>query len=249
LKGSTVSFVPPFEATIGAYDNTVLDALDSTLKLLHDNSIKAIISPHNANSLTGSEACDAYCEKYTNASTFYSSTEAKMDYDNRLNAILSYESPNFAGRAWRDLGEVILAIDLQNEPLIEQLDKLNANDPDGWLCGRAGALKGFVGSSRIKVVTGGIGGSQYCCDHEFNFPEKALQCDAIDILSVHGYMSKSSDWAYFITGDKSVLRQARSAAKHVMVEEWGVSTSFQDNFNSQVEVFNSAGIPWLSQSS
>ncbi|KAF2678887.1 glycoside hydrolase family 5 protein [Lentithecium fluviatile CBS 122367] len=245
LKGSTVGSIPPFELTVGTYDNTVLDVLDSTLKLLHDNSIKAIISPHNANSLTGSAACDAYCDKYTNASTFYSSTEAKADYDNRLNAILSYRSPNFGGRAWKDMGEVILAFDLQNEPLIAQLDKLNANDPDDWLCGRAGALKGSLGSSNIKVATGGIGGSQYCCDHEFNLLDKALQCDAIDILSVHGYMSKASDWAYFITGDKSVLVQANAAGKHVMVEEWGVSTSYQDNFDRQVEVFNDAGIPWL----
>lgn len=246
LKGSTVGSIPPFEATVGTYDNTVLGALDSTLKLLHDNNIKAIISPHNANSLTGSAACDAYCGKYMNASTFYSSTNAKADYDNRLSAILSYESPNFDGRAWKDLSEVILAVDLQNEPLIEQIDQLNANDPDDWLCGRAGAIKTVLGSSSIKVATGGIGGSQYCCDHEFNLLDKALQCDAIDIMSVHGYMGKASDWAYFITGDKSVLVPANAAGKHVMVEEWGISTDNQDDFDTQVEVFNDAGLPWVS---
>jgi mannan endo-1,4-beta-mannosidase len=249
LKGSTVKAIPPFEATVGTYDNTVLDALDSTLKLLHSNGMKAIISPHNANSLTGDATCDAYCRKYGNASTFYSSSTAKADYDNRLEAILSYQSPNFDGRAWKELNEVILAFDLQNEPLIRQINKLNANDPDDWLCGRAEALNACLGSSGIKVATGGIGGSQYCCDHEFNLLDKALRCDAIDIMSVHGYMSKSSDWAYFITGDKSVLALANAAGKHVMVEEWGVSTDFEDVFNQQVAVFNSAGIPWVSPSS
>ncbi|KAF2657585.1 glycoside hydrolase family 5 protein [Lophiostoma macrostomum CBS 122681] len=245
LKGSTdVLSIPPLESTVGTYDTTVLDALDATLSLLHDNGIKAIISPHNANSLTGSAGCDAYCEKYGDAPTVYSSADAKQDYDNRLNAILEYTSPSF-GKQWKDLDDVILAFDLQNEPLIEQTDLLTGNDPDDWLCGRAGALKSSLGSSGIQVATGGIGGSDYCCDHEFNLLQKALDCDAIDILSVHGYMGKASDWAYFITGDQSVLTQANAANKLVMVEEWGVSTDDQDNFDTQVKVFNDAGIPWL----
>ena len=245
LKGSTdAKYIPPLEATVGSYDTTVLEALDNTLKLLHSNGMKAIVSPHNANSITGDATCDAYCEKYIDASTFYSSTEAKTDYDNRLAAILGFESPNF-GRPWKDLDDVILAFDLQNEPLIQQIDKLKANDPDDWLCGRAGVLRSILGSSNIKVATGGIGGSHYCCDHEFNLLEKALQCDALDVTSVHGYMSKASDWAYFITGDKSVLTQASAKGKNVMIEEWGVSTDFEDSFEAQVKVFNEAGVPWV----
>jgi hypothetical protein len=65
-----------------------------------------------------------------------------------------------------------------------------------------------AGSPNIKVATGGVGGSHYCCDHEFDTLEKAMQCDAINILSIHGYMSKASDWAYYITGDKDVLTAA-----------------------------------------
>jgi mannan endo-1,4-beta-mannosidase len=146
------------------------------------------------------------------------------------------------------LDEVILAFDLQDEPLVRQLDKLNDNDPDNWLCGRTGALRNALGSSNIKVATGGIGGSQYCCDHEFNTLEKAIQCDAIDSLSVHRYMSKASDWAYYITGDKVLLTAARAAGKNIMIEEWGVSTDVQDTFNTQVQVFNDAGVPWVSVS-
>jgi mannan endo-1,4-beta-mannosidase len=73
-----------------------------------------------------------------------------------------------------------------------------------------------------------------------------MQCDAIDILSVHGYMSKASDWAYYITGDREVLTAARAAGKNIMIEEWGVSTDFQDTFDTQVQVFNDAGVPWVS---
>ncbi|KAF2014714.1 glycoside hydrolase family 5 protein [Aaosphaeria arxii CBS 175.79] len=245
LKGSTiVDAVPPLEAIVGTYDTTVLNKLDDTLKLLHENGIKAIISPHNANSLTEAYLCDAYCNKYTDGTTFYSSTEAKADYDNRLEAILNYQSPNF-NKPWKQLSEVIYSFNLQNEPLIGQIAKLQANDPDDWLCGRAGKIRELLGYSPIKVSTGGVGGSQYCCDHEFNLLEKALQCDALDIMSVHGYMSKASDWAYFITGDKSTLRDGNAAGKLVMVEEWGVSVDFEEDFDTQVQVFNDAGVPWL----
>lgn len=57
-------------------------------------------------------------------------------------------------------------------------------------------LEGLVGdSSAVQVATGGIGGSHYCCDHQFNDLDRALRCEAFDIVSVHGYMSRASDWA------------------------------------------------------
>lgn len=58
-------------------------------------------------------------------------------------------------------------------------------------------------------------------DHEFKNLEKAMQCDAIDIISLHGYLSKASDWAYYTTGDREVLTGAKAAGKNVMIEEWG----------------------------
>jgi mannan endo-1,4-beta-mannosidase len=63
---------------------------------------------------------------------------------------------------------------------------------------------------------------------------------------MHGYMSKASDWAYYITGDREVLSSARAAGKNIMMEEWGVSVDYQDSFDTQVLVFNDAGIPWVS---
>lgn len=111
--------MPLLERAISVYDITALAALDDTLKLLYDNVMKAIISPHNANSLAGDVVCDAYCQKYTDASTFYTSTEAKADYDKRLEEILNYQSPKF-GEDWKNLDQVTVAFDLQNEPLIVQ---------------------------------------------------------------------------------------------------------------------------------
>jgi mannan endo-1,4-beta-mannosidase len=52
-------------------------------------------------------------------------------------------------------------------------------------------LKKLLDSSTVKVATGGIGGSQICCNHEWNLLNKVLYCRAIDISSVHGYMGKA----------------------------------------------------------
>ncbi|EKG10191.1 Glycoside hydrolase family 5 [Macrophomina phaseolina MS6] len=252
IKGSTnTSSVPPLEPdVVGTYDTTVLSALDDTLKLLHSAGIKAIISPHDAGQINGANGCDAYCNKYGSQTNFYSSTEGKADYDARLSTVLNFESPNFGGRKWSQLDEVIVAFDLQNEPMINAVQLIQQNDPDDWLCGRAGVLKGLIGEdSGVKVATGGIGGSHYCCDHQFNDLPKALHCDAIDIISVHGYMSKAADWAYFITGDASVVDavEAAGTGKKIMVEEWGVGADVIDGFDEQVAVFNNAGVPWVSQ--
>lgn len=233
---------------MGVYDTTVLDQLDATLSRLHANGIKAIISPHDAGQINGANGCDAYCRKYGNQTNFYGSAAGVADYDARLSAILNYESPAF-GKKWGQLDEVILAFDVQNEPMIDAVQLLEANDPDDWLCGRAGVLKGLIGEgSAVKVATGGIGGSQYCCDHQFNDLDKALACEAFDMVSVHGYMSKATDWAYFITGDASILQRTEAAGTghRVMIEEWGVAQSSQDGFDGQVAVFNNAGVPWVS---
>lgn len=195
VKGSTdETSIPQLENTVGTYDTTVLDKLDDTLALLSKYGMKAIISPHDANQVNGSNGCDAYCHKYGNQATFYSSSDAKQDYDNRLSTIMKYQSPNF-GKAWASLNEVIWAFDLQNEPFSSSsvFYKLDDNDLDDWLCGRAGVLRNSLAlSSEITVATGGIGGSEVCCNREYNLLDKALYCDAIDIMSVHGYMSKVS---------------------------------------------------------
>lgn len=240
--------VPDLEETVGVYDTTVLDQLDATLSRLHANGIKAIISPHDAGQINGANGCDAYCRKYGNQTNFYTSADGVADYDARLSAILNYESPAF-GKKWGQLDEVILAFDVQNEPMIDAVQLLEDNDPDDWLCGRAGVMEGLIGAdSKVQVATGGIGGSQYCCDHQFNDLDKALRCEAFDIVSVHGYMSKATDWAYFITGDASILERTEAAGTghKVMIEEWGVAASSEDGFNEQVDVFNNAGVPWVS---
>lgn len=244
VKGSTdVQAIPPLESTVGIYDTTVLDKLDATLALLKKHNIKALLSPHDANVISGANGCDAYCTKYGNQETFYASTEGKADYDARLKTIFNYVSPNFGVR-WGDLSSVVWGFDIQNEPFTTATDKLSANDPDDWLCGRAGNMRPLLNDD-ISINTGGIGGSQYCCDHAFNAIPKALACDAIDVISMHGYMDKASDWAYYINGSASVVAAAKAHNKLALVEEWGVKSTSTDGFDRQVQVFNDNGVPWL----
>lgn len=53
-KGSKiVRDIPPLESQLGVYNNASLNELDKVLVKLQKNNIKAIISPHDANSLLG----------------------------------------------------------------------------------------------------------------------------------------------------------------------------------------------------
>lgn len=53
-KGSRIAVtVPNLETTIGQYNDETLAALDKVLVKLSNNGIRALISPHDANSLLG----------------------------------------------------------------------------------------------------------------------------------------------------------------------------------------------------
>ncbi|KAI9753777.1 MAG: hypothetical protein M4579_005011 [Chaenotheca gracillima] len=240
-KGSQTTKIPDLETTIGTYDDTVLDALDSVLAQLTEAGIKAIISPHDAGVVAGTNGCDVYCDKYTSSDNFYGSDSAKSEYDARLAHILNYVSPS-SGKKWGQWPDAIAAFDIENEPMIGSVGKLQDNDPDDWICGRAGNMQSVIGGSGVRIATGGIGGSDYCCDHEFNLLDKALACDAIDIMSVHGYMTAADQWQYFIP---SLEQQAAAKGKLLMIEEWGVTGDPSGQFADQVAVFNDAGVPWL----
>ncbi|TAQ86447.1 hypothetical protein B7494_g5223 [Chlorociboria aeruginascens] len=246
-KSSDSTLLPNYEVTIGQYNDVTLDAIDAVLFQFCAAGIKAIISPHDANLLppngttVGYNGIDIYGTTYGTSYNFYTNATAAEQYDARLASILNYKSPRFHKR-WADLDEVILAFDLQNEPIIASPDLLTGNDPTNWLCSRASALKSIPHSSKILVATGGVGGSQYS-GHEYNLLAKALACPAIDIMSVHGYMTLASQWAFFFP---ALRDQAVAAGKLIMVEEWGVSTqSGSESVEVQAEVFEESGVPWL----
>lgn len=100
-----------------------------------------------------------------------------------------------------------MAFDLQNEPMIASPTLLASKDPDGWLCSRANLMQSIITDSdsarssssaaKLRVTTGGIGGSEYS-GHEYNTLPAALNCPAIDIISIHGYMSTAKQWTPYV---------------------------------------------------
>ena len=100
-------------------------------------------------------------------------------------------------------------------------------------------MKDIVGSSGVKLATGGIGGDQ---SHGNNLMPKAVQCSAIDLLSIHGYVGTANFWTATLPGWAST---AEGANKLLYVEEFGVATSDSDNFDAQTAAVNSARVPWV----
>ncbi|CAL5873313.1 uncharacterized protein PFLUO_LOCUS7584 [Penicillium psychrofluorescens] len=240
VKGSNVvDDISEFETTIGDYNYDTLAKLDAVLAQTSAKGIKAIISPHDGNDIhdssTSGNGCDIYCSTY--GTSFYSSSQAKTQYDARIAAILNYQSPS-SGKKWGQWSDAILAFDLENEPFQFTDDGAN-DDPSDWLCGRAQNFKSVLGSSSVKVATGGIGGDH---SHGYNMLPAALNCSSIDLMSIHSYVGDASSWSGILSGDEKV---AAAANKLIYVEEWGVSTSYNSDFNDQAAAINSAGYPWI----
>jgi mannan endo-1,4-beta-mannosidase len=240
VKGSNVvTSVQEFETTIGNYNYDSLAAVDAVLAQMAAKGMKAIISPHDGNDIHDSSVsgngCDIYCETY--GTSFYSNSDAHVQYDARIKAILTYKSPS-SGLTWGNWSDAILAFDIENEPFQFTDDGAN-NDPSGWLCGRAANFKNYIEDSNIKVATGGIGGDQ---SHNYNMLPAALACPSIDLMSVHAYVGDASTWGSIMPGFES---SSASNNKLVYVEEWGVSTSYNSDFNSQSSAINQIGYPWV----
>jgi mannan endo-1,4-beta-mannosidase len=241
VKGSyAVRKIAEFETTLGQYNYDTLDQLDAVLAQTSAKGIKAIISPHDGNDIhdssTSGNGCDIYCQTY--GTSFYSDSTAQAQYDARVAAILGYTSPS-SGKKWGEWSDAILAFDLENEPFQFTSDAANG-DVSGWLCGRAQNFRKVLGDSAIKVATGGIGGDH---SHGYNMLQAALDCDSIDLMSIHSYVSDASTWSGLLSGDET---KASASNKLIYVEEWGVSTSYSSNFDDQAAAINGAGYPWVS---
>jgi mannan endo-1,4-beta-mannosidase len=70
----------------------------------------------------------------------------------------------------------------------------------------------------------------------------ALQCSSIDLMSVHAYVGDASRWGYMLPGYET---DAADNNKLVYVEEFGVSTSDNSDFNSQSAAINALAYPWV----
>ncbi|KAI4605925.1 hypothetical protein J4E83_010351 [Alternaria metachromatica] len=183
---------PDPEGEIGGFDKSLLDQFDDTLAAIHHLSkgqMKVIIAPHDAHALRGTNdvSCDAYCQKLDGAFLdFYSNEEYRDLYKQRLEVFFThYPSKNFDGRPWSTLSEVILGVDLQNQPF-SGISPIPSGE--SWLCDIASYLKYSINldASNIAVISGGVSGAQSISGTE-NFPDSVFDCGAIDVIGIHGY--------------------------------------------------------------
>ncbi|KAI0379660.1 glycoside hydrolase family 5 protein [Hypomontagnella monticulosa] len=243
-KGSKLSVsVPPLETTLGKFNNQTLDAVDKVVNKLSKKGIKAIISPHDANSLLGDYRKDVYSSKWSKTN-FYSSKDAADAYDKRIEYILNYKGAT-SGKVWKEWSDAIMAFDLQNEPMSPDTSVCKNNDKSGWLCGRAKKFRQVLGAdNKIQIATGGIGGD---ISHECTFIKAATSCAEIDLMAVHRYGgSEGSNPNQWANSAKGWLQQ--SGGKLVFVEEWGVNTGSSNpktELPAQANDLNKAGVPNL----
>ncbi|CAN9203758.1 unnamed protein product [Alternaria alternata] len=259
---------PDPEGELGGFDKSLLNQFDDTLAAIHHLSkgqVKVIIAPHDAHALRGSNdvPCDAYCQKLDGAFLdFYSSEEYRNLYKTRLEVFFKhYPSRNFDGRSWGSLSEVILGVDLQNQPF-SGISPIPSGE--SWLCDMASYLKFSIGldSAGIAVISGGVSGPQSVDGNE-NFPDSVFDCKAIDVIGIHGYFDKTAErtagtpWAEMFLPGNTLTGRAMGKGKKgkegklLLVEEWTyVHNSDFGLFYKKEAVFdqgnalNYRGIPW-----
>ncbi|KAJ6195927.1 glycoside hydrolase superfamily [Bipolaris maydis] len=238
-KGSQlVKDIPQLETTIGKYNNQTLDELDKLLVKLSGKNIKAVISPHDANSLIGDYRKDAYWARW-GAGYFYQKQEAFDAYDARLSYILDYKGV-YSGKVWKNWPQAIFSFNIQNEPMTPGPSQCQNGDPASWMCGRARHMRKAGLESRILISTGGLGGD---ISHGCTFLPAVTQCDAIDAISIHRCASVPGQWS---ANMPNWIKQANG--KKVYLEEWGIDSQKYDQkeaFVSEVANMNSIGLPHL----
>lgn len=253
---------PDPELEIGSFARGLLDIFDDTLAAIHHISkgkVKVIIAPHDAHGIrnTNNVPCDAYCDKLNGAFLdFYTLDEYRTYYKTRLEVFFKeYPSRNFDGRSWSTLNEVILGVDVQNEPW-SGIFPIVAGET--WLCDIATHLKDGLGlgENNIAVISGGISGAQ-SVDSFQNFPDSAFDCKALDVIAFHGYYEQKEDetagtpWLKLFTPGNTLTARAHKENKLLLVEEMSyVNTELGLHYKKQAiwdqgNALNYRGIPWL----
>ncbi|KAM7214828.1 Glycoside hydrolase superfamily [Rhypophila decipiens] len=259
-KGNAKAKFPDLESPLGTFDTKILDRYDDMLYDVHRISrgqMKVLLSLHDANMIAGhTQPCDAYCQYMKKQGMdwgkFYTDASLRLAFKTRLRTILvTYKSKKFPGKSWSQLREVLFGIDLQNEPGVGNRSDLVIGT--GWICDISTHLRSLL-APEIAVATGGIGGG---LDRSNNFPDEVFSCPAVDIISLHGYFSRSSGatsagqpWCNLLSSSDpgTLLGRAKAARKLVMAEEWaynkGSTGIKKEDITAQGHALNALGIPW-----
>ncbi|KAF2745929.1 glycoside hydrolase family 5 protein [Sporormia fimetaria CBS 119925] len=182
--------------------------------------------------------------------------QVRENYKTRLQVLFrEYPSINFGGRSWGELNEVILGVDVQNQPWANIWPIVSG---ESWLCDVAEHLKHNLGLGRnnIAVISGGISAPQ-TLDGIQNYPDSAFKCKAIDVIGIHGYFPQEDEgtagtnWAKMFVPGNTLTARAKGEGKLLLVEEMSyVHTEHGLHYKQaaiwdQGNALNYRGIPWL----
>jgi len=240
--------------TVGSFDNTQLNALNNLMLKAYNRGLKLIIVPHDRYML-GTFKVDAYAVKYLglninnqpggpsyphqNVRGLYLNSNFGADIDRRLAYIANYPNPNFGNRRIGDIHEAIFGFDMQNEAQAYNdggyVGYTSPPSNPNWSCQRATALKPRLHPNILTITGGGARLNDSTISAHFT-------CPALDVISIHSYYTSDFNTQDF----NSVTNAALLYKKRLLVEEFGASGSGkQSSLQSQINFFNSYGIPWM----
>lgn len=266
-KNSGNPEVPDLEQwAVGQYDDTILGLIDQLMVDASDRGMKLIIACGDRYAL-GFWDTDQYAYQYgivdggsgaqkiSDASVFYTSNDAMLNYDHRIDReltvlikratehladwssarsdILAHRNPLMGNLTWAELDSAIYAFEPQNEPQGHM--QLASSS---WNCDRAGRIKQNLPSGSPILVTTGGG-----ITTATSLADWAWQCSNFDIISVHDYGTSAS-----VTAAALVAAQAKASDQglQILFEEWGaLGDSKADTIKAFATALAQAGIPWL----
>ncbi|KAI9338282.1 glycoside hydrolase superfamily [Zopfochytrium polystomum] len=234
-KGSSSLAVDDLEdKAVGAYNDTVLVLVDALMVKCKARGLKLVIALHDRYSL-GSFDSDAYYWQFgQDASQFYSNSAAVAAFDARLQHALRHRNGFLGGRAWRELDDVVLAFEPENEAF-GHMSGAGGSAAAAWTCGRAGVIRAELpAGSGILVATGGG------TDFDSSATDAVMGCAAVDVVAVHSY---GSDGGARLAG---VVARAKSAGKRVVYEEFGSTGDWKASSNvAEAKAANAVGVPFF----
>lgn len=264
----------------GDFDLSLLDIYDDFMASVYRISggkTKVLLALHDANNIRhlNSLPCDTFCQAIggdgTGYTQFYTDQNRKFRdrggprvltalcpvinaYKVRLHKFLAeYRSKNFNGASWNTLSEVLIGIDLQNEPWVT--DYPIPSGQEDWICDIAGWLKNDLGlgAHNIAVFSGGISGGRGPLGYG-NAPDAALTCDNLDVIALHAYLNSGAEnvdqqWYDLLIQGGDFRNRMIGVKKLPFIEEWAYepgnpSYTKPGDVWAQGHSLNVRGVPW-----
>ncbi|KZT57367.1 glycoside hydrolase family 5 protein [Calocera cornea HHB12733] len=230
--------------SVGNWDDSVLQAIDSMMVECKVLGLKLIIALHDRYSLAFDEV-DVYATTYgivpvgttgapqvTDASNFYTSNAAQKAFDARISHILNHVNTQLGNKPWKQLGEVIYAFEPENESQ-GYMGLANSN----WANDRAGTIKQLLGSNSGILVSNGGG-----VDVTTSTDSTWAYGSNFDIVCVHDY--STNPWSTMPT-ISDANGQVLGMGKTLLFEEWGAEGSNKaDVIYAYVQACQDYNIPW-----